>query len=68
MGSDRYMGGIMSAAVECAFCRRIMLNPCRSTRDMSRIDGHNHDPICNDALAGLGGGERRETKRSAVGS
>lgn len=42
----------------CRFCGRYVAVPCRSTRDMDKVDGLNPDPKCHETLAALGGGER----------
>lgn len=48
---------------QCRYCNRDQAWPCMSTRDMEERLG---DPICDNELMKLGGGERSENRERAA--
>lgn len=52
--------------MQCRYCKRDKLAPCRSTRDMDEANGFNRDPQCHAALARLGGGEQPVIRYSRI--
>lgn len=54
----------MEKLIGCRWCGRDRgAATCMNTRDMDPDDGFNRDPVCNQTLVRIGGGERRRTMK-----